>query len=67
MPGESDNEDGKMVWLCECGEIVETDLCCPRCHCEPPWGCDCALHESDPFDEYAEWTPDEQFEAADPE
>lgn len=38
------------LWLCVCGEVVESEGCCPQCSNEPPWGCDCEPWEGDPCD-----------------
>lgn len=40
------SEDGESrAWFCVCGEYVESEFCCPKCSNEPPWGCDCGLHD----------------------
>lgn len=45
-----------MLWLCECGNFIENGLHCPRCLCEPPWGCPCegCQNPEPPYDNYDE-------------
>lgn len=39
--------DEPSMWICACGNIVESEFHCPNCGFEPPWGCDCGQHTED--------------------
>lgn len=41
-------------WLCGCGNYQGDPFCCNACGTEPPWGCDCGLHEFDGEEEAEE-------------
>ena len=60
MP-DDDSQDDEPMWICGCGELVESAFHCPKCGMEPPWGCDCGLHdpEDEPDDYDADWGCDE--------
>lgn len=51
------------LWICVCGNIVESNFCCPRCSNEPPWGCDCPLHDDGPEDDGPYFDHFEEFES----
>lgn len=36
MIATAEEDAGEPLWLCVCGEAVESDGCCPECSNEPP-------------------------------
>jgi hypothetical protein len=53
--GAGDDDDDPPMWICVCGAIVESAFCCPECTNEPPWGCDCSLHDDEDEEPLGEW------------
>lgn len=44
-PEEARDCEDIPIWICHsCGELVESEIHCPYCGTEPPWGCDCGQH-----------------------
>lgn len=53
MPDVDSDPEG---WMCVCGNWQDSDRHCSMCGCEPPWGCDCGMHE-----EYDAWNDEDPF------
>ena len=49
-----DDEDFSQAWLCNCGDYIEDGLHCPICGHEPPWDCDCGMHDEEEYDAFDE-------------
>ena len=61
--GGKDGEDELNDWLCVCGHYETSGLHCSCCGYEPPWGCDCSLHdEEDDEEDYTNWFNQEELE-----
>lgn len=45
VSGYEPDEDERNWWLCECGNFETSGFHCSDCGAEPPWGCDCGMHD----------------------
>lgn len=45
--------DCSQHWLCMCGNYIEDGLHCDECGGEPPWGCDCSMHDAEDEDDFS--------------
>lgn len=50
LSGYDPEDDLATDWLCVCGHFETAGGHCSHCGAEPPWGCDCGMH--DEYDEY---------------
>lgn len=47
LSGYDPEEDLSTDWLCVCGHYETGGGHCSCCGAEPPWGCDCGMHDED--------------------